>query len=839
MSRTLLVLIILIVAFAFLWPDSANGQMATQEEPLQVSILEQQDRTGDTLPNLTVLQCNCVTEQDHIRVYDGSDDMVWTDDWSLAIDTDNDIWVIDISADGRVELILSFATEPDQQTALLFDDANGDGYVAVNEESVSPEILEPGGWAARVAAVPGWFRNDGRMAQNVTFWHRPVERDAAAPGGWARVPGAEWQLSDENADGIAEYFSKGYRPEVPREHRGEDMKVSVNIKQTESMPASGTLLWPYLNFRPLPATGDERIRSRFFDHPPELQVDWVAARIGRFILDGYPIGAGYNLNQVRGGAEVVMEPDRINEPMGEIPMAWYDLANNDDDYPELFIRIASFPKGDPYLKRIDLPKVADHDWQSVRYSWNLFNPGTLVWDYKVDLAGRHPIEEIVQYGDLNIRHVPYETLPEWVISRGWDLRALIARETGMLASSEGIYEWSAFSGPQPLNNPQTALAHLFLAQQYILGLSDESPTEYFDAASLPVGYRGEYNFSTSGDSTLYVSTIDNRLHLKGATQGYANLGADGYLEYLDLNADGYFDAWRLWRGGELQEQLHLFEPYLLYARPDQVKVKEVAVSPVMFETRPPRTHLEWREMVGAVTSPEANVLVEHLDSMFEKVSGTKWQVESATIQQFRVIEGGFRFVLHLYPDFAVDGVGLPELRHLEPGAYVTRYDDGFSLEPLTPPKITLSAHLMALQTTTAGLEVPLYIKAVNSGGEDAYGTQLVVEGRNANGSQNLERETVNLLADVPVRRLYQWHPLSAGEWEIVVKLEDREGKVIAEGQPQSLTVTGPPYSIGNGFPSLQRNFNLHVAAAILVATSILVSTLVLLIMKYASRSLED
>ncbi len=68
--------------------------------------------------------------------------------------------------------------------------------------------------------------------------------------------------------------------------------------------------------------------------------------------------------------------------------------------------------------------------------------------------------------------------------------------------------------------------------------------------------RREYLPTPSARREVYYSPVDQRLHLKGATEGWTRLGCVGDKEPIgevrmfDMDGDGYFDRWEYYREGE-------------------------------------------------------------------------------------------------------------------------------------------------------------------------------------------------------------------------------------------------------------------------------------------------
>ena len=68
--------------------------------------------------------------------------------------------------------------------------------------------------------------------------------------------------------------------------------------------------------------------------------------------------------------------------------------------------------------------------------------------------------------------------------------------------------------------------------------------------------RREFQPTPSTRRELYYSRVDRRIHLKGATEGWIQVGhlasksRWGEVRWFDTNADGYFDRWEVYREGQ-------------------------------------------------------------------------------------------------------------------------------------------------------------------------------------------------------------------------------------------------------------------------------------------------
>ena len=240
-------------------------------------------------------------------------------------------------------------------------------------------------------------------------------------------------MRDGDGDGIPQYsWSTLLAPVttsvgVPR--------TGIQVNSGRHRPAAPTqfVFWPLLD-RPdfYGRAGD------YFDTPPTISVDWGAGLIGSLGFAGYPIEEGYHVNSL-----TAAKRGQVNALSFENPMAYYDLAANRNGIPELFIRTAYTPPGEPNF--VGGGPTAT-PLEMIQYSWSQRELSQPSWDYKIDLAGRNPITTAVAVGDLVVQQVPHDELPRWVRTQPWAFGTFVARESGDYVSSEGIYEWSTLEG---------------------------------------------------------------------------------------------------------------------------------------------------------------------------------------------------------------------------------------------------------------------------------------------------------------------------------------------------------------------------------------------------------
>jgi hypothetical protein len=753
--------------------------------------VSQQDLNGDGRPDLTLIDCAFATDHDVIHVVDQGGDMRAVTDWQQATDFNNDVWLYDIGADGTIQLIVVYRLEEGHATARVYDDRDGDGQVSYELEGTYVAIRESPYSTARIISDSTWFLPDGRVNLNMR-----IELDGPIPT-FDRAPQIyiqDWLKHDglidaefeevADSDGIARYALKRLLTSSPADWGFE----RTGLYSNEGRFPTGLHERAFFPFLPIPIDSQDprHVNLRYFDLPPNVMVDWLNAAVLAIGLDGYPIGHGYHFND----SHYIVKGE-VNDVAFESPQAYYDLANNHDAFAELHIRFFARPPGD--MTMFSLEGMEAVPWQSISYDWNLFNPGTLRWDFKVGLGGNHTTDSVVRFRDFAVRTVPFEQLPHWITEREWKLATFLAREGAGYESSEGLYEWQADTGDDPEAKDNRAVEAREASFKYMLGVSTTPPDPYFTTAH--AGFRAERHFASPIQPYLYFSPLDRKLHLRGAEAGIWNIDDQAMIRYANLDGDAYLDQWQYLEKGQLRRQLYVAKDYLVYAGENQVALKQVSPAPSLFERLPPRTHEEWLALGQQLKTNQPGFAPDNFKAMMAQFDGPVWRVVRARLDGFRPVGDGFRFVLRLQRNFAATGLGGPDLDGLRPAAYVVTYQEGsFNIVPLSLP--ALSASLIAPQLTQlepGALQVALR----NDGQEDLALATLEVWAAPPQGPATIvTTRTVSLLAQTTVTPTLQWAPPSAGQWALTSRIRRPDGQVDVFKPAQVIVLPPKPAAPG-------------------------------------------
>ena len=670
----------------------------------------------------------------------------------------DETWVIDAGTRGRASMVITFRRDGGDVLAELYHDSDGDGGVTYRLQNGVPQITEAfGHWALQFRARGGWWQRPDKLNFNLD-----VAVDGAVRGTidypqyapYLRTDGSPdliVRVRDSAGSGRPSHEWRQAYPPLPDDAGYYRTSIMVNTLGDESPLDRGPLPWPFL--------GDDRVGfiKPYFRSPPPIHVDWARGRVvalGEFVASRGKAGNYFVYSIARAAATGTTATNFEN------PFAFYNLAGNPADYPDLAIRVAHFGAHDPYM-RLPIPT------QQVDFSWR--NAGLVasdgpVWDYKVSVAGRHPIESVVPIEDFAINVVPYDRLPEWVRDGQWDFATLVAREGPGYPSSEGLYEWYPLEGADPQ------------ARNYLAGMSANPPEQAFD--DIVPGHRGERTFALGGVVTLYLSPVDRKLHLRGATEGVWRLDDQRRLRYWDRDRNGEVEEWELTAPDEPPRRLRLIGNLALYTEGQdaEIRVLEPRALAVPFESPLPATPEQWAAFRSVHSAPPADWAPGDVRAMLAHLppqSGSAAVLSGVTIEQSRRTLEGARFVLRVGHTLGQDWAAgaLAPLNGLAPGVYECVYSDaaGLHVRTLTPATLTVEVRLAAnsSQHLSALEPLPISIKILNRGGEDVRGDtlRLLASGPATTGDL-IAAASVEVLGGGELLIETQWAPPRQGEWTL-------------------------------------------------------------------------
>ncbi len=648
--------------------------------------------------------------------------------------------------------------------------------IRVEDDTVIFErSLEP---AIKMIAPDGWWLKNGITNYNLVvqifgpiyaMWGGGYERESG-PQGWTALIepeelGVQIRIGDNNRDGIPDWELRSLVPEFPG--RGDYRSNYAERKcDTPTIVDHGVSpLWPFIATE----VSYEQPPGQF---RPPIVVDWRAGKITHFseLVTVRNQNCSYTLYTIN-----PLAINKFNKVNFEAPIAAYDLSGQGNGYPNLILRTERYPAGDRWFNQ------SSRDFETIRYSWRN-SIGDRRWDYKVEVAGFHPFESqtYIAGGLLMVDTPTYEELPQWVIKHKWSVVTFVDTQGSPEHSSEGIYAWS----PRQLSD------------EYLRGETEFPDPDAF--SKIQVGWRGEYQFTKELAPRLYVSPIDNNLHLLGAEAGIQNLRNSMILRYRNLNNDLYIDSWtrEVFKGKfsgesskspnwETQEAIYAVDCYLIFAGDGKVDILQSEIPTAILEIDPPTDHSTWlsfQDQVESITKQEKDPF--NLASWLGELPGEKFNISGASISGLRVLQNSFQFVLELQPDYQITSTNeLLPLKDLSAGKYLVRHEGGFSIEPITRAQLILD-----IDFPRDGLLIgnPALQKIVldNRGLESLPKLDLIVSAQFGEEVTEITRHSVDALGGELQEFQFSWQPIKAGTWKLNARLLNTDGQILVSNQQE-------------------------------------------------------
>ena len=321
---------------------------------------------------------------------DGGGDMVASTDWRRATDFLSDTWLYDIGADGSVQLIVAYGTEVGRTVAHVYDDRDGDGVVSYDISDGRVVVRNPSLDGAIVSSS-AWFLPDGRPNLNVRIeLDGPIPPRPSAPEYLERYmphDGVPDVVFDEvaNDDGTARYAVRRLLAASPADWGFERSALWSNEgrfpTRSEVPPCSRS------------SSGRSTRRAR----AQSTSILRSAAEPRRRLGEGESGVSGSRRVSHRPRLPLQQQfvhPAGDNAPSFE-SSAYYDLEG--DDHSQTCTCVFTRPADEQAMWAPETARGLP--WQAIGYDWNLFNPHTLTWDFKVAVAGNQTIDSVVSLGD--------------------------------------------------------------------------------------------------------------------------------------------------------------------------------------------------------------------------------------------------------------------------------------------------------------------------------------------------------------------------------------------------------------------------------------------------------
>jgi len=431
-------------------------------------------------------------------------------------------------------------------------------------------------------------------------------------------------------------------------------------------------MWPYVSLTH--GDLDSLAAGRHFEQKngllaPPIVVDWNAGRIVTF--SEIVTARNQNCSYAAYSFDEFV-PDALNDANFETPFAFYDLSGAGRGFPNLILRTERYRPGDMWSTGIDPARQRGRptlvDIVNVRYSWAI-GVGNGSFDFKIDVVGPKPYayDTDIADGYGSITAPAYDAFPSWVIDQPWPAVAFIGVEGRRYVSNEGIYSWFG----------ATELG------AYATGQATDPGRDPFGlhgrgGSRMVPGLRGEVVYGRDVVPRLYLSAIDNRLHLHGAVRGTWLIDARHRLDVRAVPGAREINHWQLFDGDDVVGQLVDFGDHLLFADVAGVTLRANSDTRELFSVAPPTDHASW-EKFGGFVRPFQDQRRDPLDlgGWLTGFPGETWFVPGATFDSPALTEQGFQFVIRSGAGLSLD-VGLPGTapEGVLRDALLVRYVDG-------------------------------------------------------------------------------------------------------------------------------------------------------------------
>lgn len=697
-------------------PVSASA--AYQSGGAEVSLFTQKDLDGNGLPDVAFIQAVYMGLRFVVTVYDQGFDMPWSDDWRNGTDFLNDTWLFQSEAGDRTRLVVRFNSSETGYQAELYDDVDGDGDVSIDKELLPKvKVSESVFPTARVVARQPWLLSNGNVNYMVSISiYRPMPM-VVQEGAVSYLPhdgrvAITEEVVDSDADGIPDFSLMQAFPDTPEDWTVFRTRLNVNVGKEPASEFKNFIFWPYLGYTDtnLWSSGLLNRRPETLSMPPIL-VDWESGRI-KGIMDFLPLyGANdrwilYSFQPIVKNAVTTLDQERF---------AYFNFAGSST--MDMVFRLVQSSSADTVKSGGETRHL-----QQVSFSWHHRSLGTMAWDYKLELAGLHELPStVVDFKDFSLREVPFSDLLSHFTAEDWAFATFVAAEDNQYITNEGLWEWNTldivFNDVADMATGKGVAGSRAGLRGYLTGEKDTSPAVFYTA--IRRGFRGEYA-DLNSQAQLYFSPIDRKLHLLRAAHGVWNLGDGRELRYQNLGGN-YINRWTLLDGGREVRNLYAAAGHLVYQYDNGFQLIRAAAPQALFTALPPRDRAEWETLGRALEANQPAFAPHDFSAMALQFGGPALTVNGAGLGDFRLLPGGFRFVLDLKSSPTFAGEDWLGLQGRAPGRYLVTYDGAFHVQPLTPPSLAFASPLQPAPAgplttwTTRGLRVVLR----NDGLEDA------------------------------------------------------------------------------------------------------------------------
>ncbi|NOG48635.1 MAG: hypothetical protein HND48_03670 [Chloroflexi bacterium] len=393
---------------------------------------------------------------------------------------------------------------------------------------------------------------------------------------------------------------------------------------------------------------------------------------------------------------------------------------SESQVPNLIIRYSLGQNDYAPATRVNNQLLYTHQ---IEMTWNRAeHAGTLMQDYKLELAGLHPAPKtVLTYPDFGVYEYPYDQWPSLFTDMGWAFATFVATEGSGYETNEAIHEWNAVEGVVTDMAASTGVSGASIEQvRYLFGETDTPPDEHYQ--EIRSGFRGEYANLLYTQPELYMSAVDRKLHLRTASHGVWNLSPRYEIRYASHDGDT-ITSWSLIdkRTHRTLRELIAAGGLLVLNDEQGTRIRRIDPDTVLFTTLPPRSRDEWETLNAQLAQYELSGDPQDFASLFAEYGAPEFAASGARVADFRLTDDGAVFTLQAPNGAALISDQLGLSTNWRPGEtlYHVQLADGvFTVQSLSAPVLEITGTNLHSTSFKELRPEPTWVTVRNSGLQD-------------------------------------------------------------------------------------------------------------------------
>ncbi|MBK9121842.1 MAG: hypothetical protein IPM16_01785 [Chloroflexi bacterium] len=737
---------------------------ANEAGPAQFDF-QQNDLDGDGIPDVVTFESDLFSDRVRVSVYDQGNDSAWGSGWQDTTDFVNDIWIYEKANSPGPRLVLRFTHEDDLYRAELWDDVDGNRRVSLDISAEGRvEIDEAAFPSAVITAEAPFVSPEGRVnpAVKIEVFRRVVSTvRVEVPFDEEGRPQSEYVVYDFDGDGAIDGTRWRGFPNIPLDWLFERTGLSYFPNDFPFSGFEDYAFFPLLgDLREYPFSRNQMYRNLADTHPPIL-FDWEEAVL-RGVTPFVPLWGG---NRINFNSFSWLEPGEDNLLAFE---RFGHYLYTDSRIPNLIIRYSLGQNDYAPATRVNDQLMYTHQ---IEMTWNRAeNAGTLMQDYKLELAGLHSAPTtVLEFPDFGIYEYPYEQWPTLFTEMPWAFATFVATEGTGYETNEAIHEWNAVEGVVTDVARSTGVSGASVEQvRYLFGETDTPPDDHYK--EIRPGFRGEYANLMYTRPELYMSSIDRKLHLRTASYGVWNLSPKYEIRYASHDGD-VITSWSLVDKltGRIVRELIAAGGLIVLNDEQGTRLRRIDSDTVMFTTLPPRSRAEWESQNAQFAQYELTSEAQDFEAMFAQFGTPEFAATSARITDFRLTEDGAVFTLQATnsTSLVTDQVGLATNWRADETLYHVRSTAGtFVVQPLTPPVLEITGSSLGSTLFEELRPEAAWVTIRNSGLQDIREADVALVEDSPWGERIIDSKRIALNGQEETRVELIFTPQSAGTYPI-------------------------------------------------------------------------